>query len=98
MGELKCCLEDKTAQVVNQGRLYSKVKCSGMFVCSRLLESSQHLTLHTASKHEQIVYQTPDSPVCSWSTGSHSSVFIHLVSAQVQIVQFAFTWCQHKFN
>ena len=26
----------------------------------------------------------------------NSSVFIHMVSAQVQIVPFSFTWCQHK--
>ena len=28
----------------------------------------------------------------------NSSVFIHMVSAQVQIVPFSFTWCQHRFK
>ena len=26
----------------------------------------------------------------------NSSVFIHMVSAQVKIVPFSFTWCQHR--
>ena len=32
------------------------------------------------------------------STDKNSSVFIHMASAQVKIVPFSFTWCQHRFK